>query len=150
MPDTMSAPAQPKLPTPRNLPFQPATGNQTSTLKAESLLGLSMAATRQNAGFGASAAWPATFIPGWPMICDSGSSGIWYCPAATSSAAVTVASGSASLASSPQDTTGEAACAAKGSAMTNRPTPTTCRILDHRMTDRTPPLQQYRIFIAAH
>ena len=43
-------PAQPPLPTAWNLPFQSAAGSQTSTLMSESLVGLSVAATRQNSG----------------------------------------------------------------------------------------------------
>src|SRR5688572_783265 len=43
-------PAKPPLPTPWNLPFQPANGNHTSILMSESLDGLNVAATRQNAG----------------------------------------------------------------------------------------------------
>ena len=43
-------PAQPPLPTDWSLPFHPEKGSQTSILISESLEGLSVAATRQNAG----------------------------------------------------------------------------------------------------
>src|SRR5262245_3700492 len=43
-------PAQPPLPTASNLPFQPDAGSQISTLMSESLVGISVAVTRQNAG----------------------------------------------------------------------------------------------------
>src|SRR5262245_55140264 len=43
-------PLQPPLPTAWNLPFQPEAGIQTSILMSESADGLSVAATRQNAG----------------------------------------------------------------------------------------------------
>src|SRR5579859_1335767 len=43
-------PANPPLPSPRYLPFHPASGSHTSILISESLAGLSVAATRQNAG----------------------------------------------------------------------------------------------------
>jgi hypothetical protein len=40
----------PPLPLPRNLPFQPENGIQTSILMFESEVGASVAAIRQNAG----------------------------------------------------------------------------------------------------
>src|SRR5258708_2896444 len=40
----------PPVPFPWKLPFQPAAGIQTSILMSESLVGLSVAVTRQNAG----------------------------------------------------------------------------------------------------
>ncbi len=43
-------PAQPPLPTPWNLPFQPEAGIHTSTLMSESDEGVSVALTRQKAG----------------------------------------------------------------------------------------------------
>src|SRR6266576_4660348 len=43
-------PPHPPFPTAWNFPFQPDAGIQTSTLMSESLVGLSVAATRQNAG----------------------------------------------------------------------------------------------------
>src|SRR5512146_2156238 len=43
-------PASPPLPTACSLPFQPASGSQTSILISESLLGLASATTRQKAG----------------------------------------------------------------------------------------------------
>src|SRR5437867_3646458 len=42
-------PANPPLPTPWNLPFQPEAGSQTSSLISESLDGFSTSETRQNA-----------------------------------------------------------------------------------------------------
>ena len=44
------APLNAPLPTAWNLPFHPDAGNQTSILMSESLVGFSVAATRQNAG----------------------------------------------------------------------------------------------------
>src|ERR1041384_3067072 len=44
------APAKPPLPCPRYLPFHPVSGSHTSILMSESLAGLRVAATRQNAG----------------------------------------------------------------------------------------------------
>src|SRR6266705_3036012 len=49
-------PAHPPLPTAWNLPFQPDAGIQTSILMSESLVGFSVAATRQNAGSALNAA----------------------------------------------------------------------------------------------
>ena len=43
-------PAHPPLPTAWNFPFHPDAGSQTSILMSESLDGVSVAATRQNAG----------------------------------------------------------------------------------------------------
>src|SRR3954452_6935634 len=43
-------PAQPPFPTAWNFPFQPDAGSQISVLISESLLGVSVAVTRQNAG----------------------------------------------------------------------------------------------------
>src|SRR5690242_11683232 len=43
-------PAKPPLPCPRYLPFQPVSGSHTSILMSESLAGLMVAVTRQNAG----------------------------------------------------------------------------------------------------
>src|ERR1700722_4670592 len=43
-------PPQPPLPTARNLPFHPVTGSHTSIPISESLVGLSVAATRQKGG----------------------------------------------------------------------------------------------------
>src|SRR6186997_31830 len=76
-------PAQPPLPTAWNLPFQPFTGNQTSTLISESLLGLRVTATRQKSGrslYG--------FAPR-PVVCPGGEN----CPAGTTLDIVTVVSG---------------------------------------------------------
>src|SRR5262245_25903110 len=57
-------PAHPPLPTASYLPFQPVMGSQTSTLISESLVGASVAITRQNAGkpaYGLGAAPPLPF-----------------------------------------------------------------------------------------
>src|SRR6188768_3688405 len=70
-------PFQPPLPTACSLPFQPAIGSQTSILMSDSLVGVSVAATRQNAGRSASAAPPR------PPACARA-------PAATDAANVTV------------------------------------------------------------
>src|SRR5438105_14953458 len=43
-------PAQPPLPTAWSFPFQPEDGSQTSILMSESVLGVSVAVTRQKAG----------------------------------------------------------------------------------------------------
>src|SRR5438094_7793152 len=84
------APDQPPLPTPRNFLFQSAAGIQTSILMSESADGVSVAATRQNAGRlanGVALAGGAAFAPG----------GV-NCPAATSCADAIVVFGSASFA----------------------------------------------------
>src|SRR5689334_4930892 len=76
-------PAKPPLPCPRYLPFQPVSGSHTSILMSESLAGLMVAVTRQNAGrFLADAA-------GTPEP-DGGTNA----PAATGCADVMVVSGS--------------------------------------------------------
>src|SRR5229473_1208908 len=65
-------PAQPPLPTPWNLPFQPLAGSHTSTLISESDVGLMVAATRQKSAsslYGLAALVPASRSPGgenWP------------------------------------------------------------------------------------
>src|SRR5579864_3359697 len=74
-------PANPPLPTPRYRPFQPVSGSHTSNLISESLAGLIVAATRQNAGRFFTEAG-GTFSPG----------GI-NAPAATGCADVMVVSG---------------------------------------------------------
>src|SRR6188508_427378 len=74
-------PFQPPLPTAWNLPFQPAAGIHTSILMSESAVGLSVAATRQNAGRSAN---------GLPPPRPPAGAGI--APAATVCASVTVAS----------------------------------------------------------
>src|SRR5436190_24169759 len=85
-------PFQPPLPTIRNLPFQAVlaavpsargAGSHTSILMSEAAVGLSVAATRQNAGRSANG------LPPRPPGCEKA-------PAATASAAVIVALGSAS------------------------------------------------------
>src|SRR4051794_26950818 len=92
------APLQPPLPTAWNLPFQPDAGNQISILMSESADGLSVAATRQNAGNAAKAAL--------------GAGGVANAPAATGSARVMVAPGISS----------EASCSHnRGAAMVNPP-----------------------------
>lgn len=99
MPGYMSEQSQPKLPMPRNYPFQPASGGHTSILIAESFVGFRVAAIRQNAGFAASAGRPAGFIPDCVMILDRLSVGSWNCLASTAEAVVMLASGSVSPAS---------------------------------------------------
>jgi len=58
------APAKPPFPTPWNLPFQIAAGIQISIPMSESLLGVRLAATRQNAGM-LGKIWPsgALYVP---------------------------------------------------------------------------------------
>src|SRR5688572_23079152 len=70
-------PFHPPLPTACSFPFQPAIGSQTSILMSDSFVGVSVAATRQNAGRSASAAPPR------PPVCFSS-------PAATDTADVIV------------------------------------------------------------
>jgi hypothetical protein len=50
------------LPTARNFPFHPATGNHTSTLMSESLVGVIVSRTRQNARGALNGAAPAATI----------------------------------------------------------------------------------------
>src|SRR5688572_15536919 len=76
-------PFQPPLPTAWNLPFQPEAGSQSSILMSDSLLGVSVAATRQNAGRSANALPP-------PRPPRPPAGGV-KAPAATDCAAVTVA-----------------------------------------------------------
>src|SRR5690348_11261639 len=78
-------PANPPLPSPRYFPFHPESGSQTSILISESLAGLRVAATRQNAGR------PLTAAAGTP-------GGGPNAPASTGCASVIVASGSLSAA----------------------------------------------------
>src|SRR4029434_1029704 len=88
---SLIAPAQPPLPTAWNLPFHPLAGSQTSTLISESLEGLSVAATRQNAG---------RFLNAFLLVALlSVAVGGANSPAATSPAEVTVASFSVSAVS---------------------------------------------------
>src|ERR1700683_1630333 len=49
-PPKLRLPPSPPLPVPRSLPFQPDTGIHTSILISESLVGMEVAETRQNAG----------------------------------------------------------------------------------------------------
>src|SRR5262249_35507300 len=84
-------PAHPPLPTAWKVPFHPVSGSQISTLISESLVGVSVAVTRQNSGslayIGGTAA-PAGLGPGGTTA-----------PSGTCSAAVIVVCASASLAS---------------------------------------------------
>src|SRR5262245_8164522 len=57
-------PAHAPFPTACSFPFQPAAGNHTSTLISESLDGVSVAATRQNAGSFANASAPRPLAGG--------------------------------------------------------------------------------------
>src|SRR5271166_4532458 len=85
-------PAHAPLPTDSSFPFQAESGIQTSILISESLVGLSITATRQNGGsfekLGAGNPGNVGTTPG----------GSESCPAATVSAKVTVACGRARLA----------------------------------------------------
>src|SRR6185295_11117129 len=73
-------PAAPPLPVPRNLPFHAAVGGiQTSILMCDSGVGVSVAATRQNAG---------VFMPGAVALAP----GVRKVPASTGTAAVMVTS----------------------------------------------------------
>src|SRR5579862_7934207 len=105
-------PAQAPLPTDSSFPFQPDAGIQTSIRIAESLLGSSVAATRQIAGkfpkFGAPA-------------------GKVSCPAATGSAKVTLARGRASLARFSQ---GVAAARGNANTITSTRYFMSCHILE--------------------
>src|SRR5580765_6685464 len=84
-------PAAPPLPVPRNLPFQTETGGiHSSILMCDSGVGVSVAATRQNAGVFIGAAVAAA--PGARNV-----------PASTGVAAVIVASCSVSLPSASHD-----------------------------------------------
>src|SRR5580700_11100332 len=94
------APLKAPLPTAWNLPFQPDAGSQTSILISESLVGVSVAATRQNAG-------SAVKSPDSPWV-----SGV-NAPAGTGSATVMVACGSTIFARSLH----EPASAAAGAGM---------------------------------
>src|ERR1017187_2932979 len=78
-------PAQPPLPTAWNFPFQPDSGSQTSIWMSESLVGFSVAATRQKAG--SSLYWRAAAAV---------TPGKLNSPAWTDRASVIVESGSAS------------------------------------------------------
>src|SRR6185312_9691799 len=79
-------PAKPPLPSPRYLPFHPVSGSHTSILISESLVGLIVAATRQNAG--------RFFTEAGGTIAPGGMNA----PAATGCANVMVVSGSLSAA----------------------------------------------------
>src|SRR5882724_10785251 len=105
------APLNAPLPTAWNLPFQPDAGNQTSILMSESLVGFSVAATRQNAG-------SAEKSPASP--CASGVNA----PACTDAAIVTVPWGSAIFARSlhvPAAAAAGAGMAGNASASATRP-----------------------------
>src|SRR3954451_2187543 len=80
-------PAQPPLPTAWNLPFHPLAGSQTSILMSESLVGVSVATTRQN-----SLSAMYGFRP------RGGPSGGWNVPRATTSTLVIAVSLRASFA----------------------------------------------------
>src|SRR5216683_3085652 len=85
-------PAHPPLPTAWNFPFHPEAGSHTSILMSESVVGASVAATRQNAGRLANGPGPT---PGPRPARPAG--GV-NCPAATGCAMVIVECGSASAA----------------------------------------------------
>src|SRR5262252_6608983 len=86
-PSNEMAPANPPFPWPRYLPFQLLSGNQISTLMSESREGVRVAATRQKGG-------RPLMLAGLPLGVNS--------PVVTACAAVTLASGSVSCASSSQ------------------------------------------------
>src|SRR4051812_38309879 len=95
------APPAPPLPVPRNLPFHAlAAGIHTSILMCDSGVGVSVAATRQNAG---------VFMPG----AVGAAPGARKDPASTAAAAVIVTSGSFSAPSASQ---AFEVCAAAGTA----------------------------------
>src|SRR6187397_3392954 len=110
---TSILPFHPPLPVAWNLPFHPEEGSQTSTLMSESGDGLSIAATRQNAGRSVNCAPPprpvAVAPPPRPPPCGGVNA-----PAATDCAIVMVASGSLSDESISHD------CAATGRALNTR------------------------------
>src|SRR6185295_9859265 len=81
-------PAQAPLPTDCRFPFHPASGSQTSILISESLDGVSVAATRQNAG---------RFRNDWGCLPLGAGRGEVKAPAATGSAMVMVVLGSFSV-----------------------------------------------------
>src|SRR5262245_49552115 len=81
-------PAQPPFPTAWNFPFQPDAGNHTSILMSESLVGASVAATRQNAGRSLNG-----FAPRPPPARPSAAGGV-NAPGATDCEDVIVACGS--------------------------------------------------------
>src|SRR5687767_5263314 len=83
-------PFQPPLPVAWNLPFQPAAGSQTSILMSESADGLSVAATRQNAGRSVNCAPPPRPVAAAPP--PRPPAGGVNAPAGTSCAIVIVAS----------------------------------------------------------
>src|SRR5580698_2197852 len=103
-------PAQAPLPTDSSFPFHPDVGIQISILMSESLVGFSVAATRQMAGrfpkFGGAAPGKVGTAPA-----DNVS-----CPASTACAKVIVACGRASLAKLSQ---GVAAASGKERAITS-------------------------------
>src|SRR5262245_59338159 len=82
----MIVPAHPPFPTAWNLLFQPLTGNHTSTLISESLVGLMVTATRQKSGRSLYGLPP---LPPPPEGTN--------CPAGTTRAIVTVVSVNASF-----------------------------------------------------
>src|SRR6185295_3356452 len=84
-------PAHPPLPTAWNFPFQPDAGSHTSILMSESLVGVNVAATRQNAGSAAIGPPPARPPPAAPRP-----AGGVKAPAGTACAIVIVASPRAS------------------------------------------------------
>src|SRR5258707_1188545 len=107
------APPAPPLPVPRNLPFHAAVGgSQTSILMCDSGVGVSVAATRQNAGVFIAAA--VALAPGARNV-----------PASTGTAAVIVTSGSFSAAS-PSHVLA-AVCADADAAQKRSPAPMTAR-----------------------
>src|SRR5690349_5582487 len=93
-----TTPAHPPPPTAWYLPFHPEAGSQTSALMSESLVGVSVARTRQNAGTFANgfaaAPRPAPLAPA-PASSPRAGAGGAKAPAATGSAPSILACGSA-------------------------------------------------------
>jgi hypothetical protein len=88
------SPAKPPLPRPRSFLFQPATGNHTSILMSESMVGLAVADTRQNGG--------SDLYKALMSRPENGAGGPTNVPASTSRASVIVVAATASLASRSQ------------------------------------------------
>src|SRR5215218_6297096 len=105
-------PAKPPFPMPRNFPFQPSAGIQTSLLIVESADGFSVSATRQKG--------TATF--------SAAPSGGVKEPAGTDSAAVTLAWSRVDLARSLHAASAVIACVGKDASVVARAPATTNRV----------------------
>src|SRR5208282_1977635 len=91
-------PAQPPLPTDWSLPFHPDAGSHTSILTSESLEGVKVAVTRQNAG-----RWPNSSAESCPPASAPAGAGGAKVPAATLVADTIFVSGSERLATLSHD-----------------------------------------------